>query len=75
MANVIKFEAYTEPESVSITLNSQEARMLRRMCFFNKTVSAKVSESEGNWAGSAIDAFMCSVGTQLKEQGYCRQIG
>ena len=64
----------TLPAQVTLHLTNQEARILRRMCYFNKTISGKVTEKDGAWAGAAVDAFAVSVGSQLRDAGYSRSI-
>ena len=64
----------TLPAQITINLTAQEARILRRMCYFNKTISSRVAEKDGQWAGAAVDAFAVSVGSQLRDAGYTRSI-
>ena len=60
------------PAVVNITLTQEEANKLRRVCYYNKTVSSKFKGNKK--AGSPrkaddINAFMVSLGEGLKKQG------
>lgn len=60
--------------SVNIKLSTSEAKKLRRVMYYNKTVSSKFSNNpNGGWRKSQdIDAFMKDLGTQLKSGGITR---
>ena len=60
-----------DPGSVTLTLSVEDAKKLRRMCYYNKTVSKKF---KGNLYGGSrkaddINAFMVSLGNGLKAKG------
>ena len=60
-----------EVDSVTITLSGDEAKKLRRVCYYNKTVSARFvnNPNGGRRKGEDILAFMTSLGNSLKKQG------
>lgn len=60
--------------SITITLSAEEATKLRRVCYYNKTVSRKFRDNANGGYRKAqdIDAFMGSLGNSLKAQGVDR---
>lgn len=60
------------PTLVNISLSVEEARMLRRVCYYNKTVGAKVAENVSSSNGDIVKDFMHSLGNALKYQGIDR---
>jgi hypothetical protein len=57
--------------SVTLTLSHEEAKKLRRVCYYNKSVSRKYRDNPagGRRKAEDIDAFMGSLGNSLKAQG------
>lgn len=70
MPNVCTFPATLA--EVSVAISADQAKMLRRMCYFNKTIREKVTMKDGAWAGEMINDFMQDLGNQLKAEGYGR---
>ena len=60
------------PTMVNISLSVEEARMLRRVCYYNKTVGAKVTENITSAIGVVIKDFMSALGNNLKTQNIDR---
>lgn len=56
---------------VTLKLTPSEAQKLRRVCYYNKTVARKYRDNPvgGRRKAEDIDAFMGSLGNQLKAQG------
>ena len=54
--------------SINITLSAEEATQLRRVCYYNKTVSKKyrTNPNGGVRKSQDIDAFMSNLGNKLK---------
>jgi hypothetical protein len=64
--------AVAPPATISITLSAEEAKKLRRVCYYNKTVSKKfkTNAAAGNpRKADDINAFMVSLGEGLKGKG------
>lgn len=59
---------------VTITLSGEEAKKLRRVCYYNKTVAAKFRSNQAGGPRKADDilAFMSSLGNSLKSKGIDR---
>lgn len=57
--------------SVTIQLSADEAKKLRRVCYYNHTVAEKFrgNPNGGRRKGDDILAFMSSLGNSLKKQG------
>ena len=56
---------------VTISLTGEEAKKLRRVCYYNKTVAQKFKSNQNGGSRKADDilAFMTSLGNSLKKQG------
>lgn len=56
--------------NVVITLTHDEAMKLRRVCYYNKTISQKFAgnPSGGRTKASAIDIFLNDLGNSLKRK-------
>lgn len=56
---------------VTITLSGEEAKKLRRVCYYNKTVAQKFKSNPNGGSRKADDilAFMTGLGNGLKKQG------
>jgi hypothetical protein len=56
---------------VTIELTGEEAKKLRRVCYYNKTVAQKFRGNEAGGPRKADDilAFMSSLGNSLKSKG------
>ena len=64
--------AVAPPATINITLSAEEAKKLRRVCYYNKTVSKKFKTNAvaGNpRKADDINAFMVSLGEGLKGKG------
>ena len=59
---------------VTLTLSPEEAKMLRRVCYYNLTVGEKYSDNPvgGEAKGSAVSNFLYGLGTMLKSYGVDR---
>lgn len=59
---------------VTITLSHEEAKKLRRVMYYNKTVASKfsVNQNGGRRKADDINVFMGSLGNKLKAQGVDR---
>ena len=73
-APVTRSKTVTEtisPGSVDLHLSIEDAQKLRRMCYYNKTVSKKFKGNNYGGARKADDlnAFMVSLGNGLKNKG------
>jgi len=60
------------PTTINISLAVEEAKKLRRVCYYNKTVGAKVAENVSSSNGDIVKDFMHSLGNALKYQGIDR---
>jgi hypothetical protein len=72
---VVSIERGNAPmSSVTIKLSADEAKVLRRVCYYNKTVAAKFRDNPtGGYSKShAVDGFLNSLGTKLKDSGIDR---
>ena len=59
-------------ETISMTFSKEEAKKLRRVCYYNKTVSKKFKSNVvagGPRKADDINAFMVSLGEGLKGKG------
>lgn len=56
---------------VTIELSGEEAKKLRRMCYYNKTVAKKFRTNPAGGQRKADDllAFMSGLGSKLKANG------
>lgn len=57
--------------NVIVELTHEEAMKLRRVCYYNKTVSRKFASNPvgGRSKGTAIDQFLSDLGNTLKRKG------
>lgn len=59
--------------NIVVTLSAEEAKKLRRVCYFNKTVGAKEADSDRGRAmvgrGLVLDNFLNDLGNSLKSRG------
>lgn len=57
--------------NITLTLTGEEAKKLRRVCYYNKTVAKKFAENEIGGQRKADDllSFMSSLGNGLKLKG------
>ena len=54
---------------ITLTLSENDAKKLRRVCGFNKTVSGKIASNSDEASGAAVDAFLYQLGSALREKG------
>ena len=59
----------TEEVGIGIELDEFDASLLRRVCYFNKTLAKRVAERDGEDAGKQIDLFLSELGDALEEEG------
>lgn len=60
---------------VTVSMSVSEATMLRRACYYNKTVAKKFAqnyEAGGSRKGADLDAFLGNLGNSLKAKGIDR---
>lgn len=70
--DVFSTEIETTEDGIGVDFTEEEAEMLRRVCQFNKTISKRVAERDGEDAGDAINEFLCDLGDQLADEGIDR---
>lgn len=66
--------AKTIVNGVTLTLSHEEARILRRVMYYNLTVADKFAlNPKGGWSKSArVKSVMASIGESLKAKGIDR---
>jgi len=57
------------PTTVTVFLSVEDAKKLRRVCYYNKTVGAKIAENVASSTAVVVKDFMNSLGNALKNQG------